>query len=194
MPRTKSFNRTDALDKAMQAFWAHGYEATSIQDLVDCMGINRGSLYDTFGDKRQLFLEALDQYTHASLARGTILTKRDRPAKEILSEFLYAFMNRNLQDAENRGCFVTNTAIERAAKDNDCASKIRFYFASIEEDMTDLIAFGQEEGEIRSRKDPASLAAFFIGIMQGIRVVAKVNQNEESLRPLVDVALASLDE
>ena len=62
MARTKCFNRDEALEKAMQAFWAKGYEATSVQDLVDCMGINRGSLYDTFGDKHQLFLEALDQY------------------------------------------------------------------------------------------------------------------------------------
>ena len=62
MPWEKQFDPDTALDKAMQAFWAHGYDATSIQDLVDCMGINRGSMYATFGDKRSLFIQALNRY------------------------------------------------------------------------------------------------------------------------------------
>ena len=65
MARHKAFNREEVLDRAIEVFWAHGYEATSIQELVDSMGINRGSLYDTFGDKHRLFLEALDRYEQA---------------------------------------------------------------------------------------------------------------------------------
>ena len=192
MPRAKCFNKEEALQKAMTAFWARGYEATSIQDLVDCMGINRGSLYDTFGDNHTLFLAALDQYTDNSLARGSVLTQ-DGNAREILTEFMHAFMFRNLEDPERRGCFITNTAVERSARDEDCATRIRKYFAEIEKDMEALIDRGQKEGDIPTDRDPATLAAFFIGVMQGIRVVAKVNPEEACLRPLVDVALASLD-
>ncbi len=192
MPRAKCFNQEDALHKAMQAFWTRGYEATSIQDLVDCMGINRGSLYDTFGDKHSLFLAALDQYTDSSLARGSIL-RRDGNARDILTEFLHVFMFRNLEDPERRGCFVTNTAVERSARDEDCATRIRSYFSEIEKDLENLIDRGQKSGDIPTDRDAATLAAFFIGVMQGIRVVAKVNPEEACLRPLVEVALASLD-
>lgn len=192
MPRVKSFDREDALQKAMQAFWAQGYEATSVQDLVDCMGINRGSLYDTFGDKHQLFLAALDQYTVKSLSRGSALEKEGN-ARSILNEFLYAFMFRNLEDPLKRGCFITNTAVERSSHDEDCATRVRTYFAEIEKNICTLIARGQKEGDILSGRDAKTLSAFFIGVMQGIRVVAKVNPEEACLRPLVEVALASLD-
>ncbi len=192
MPRAKCFNREDALQKAMQAFWAQGYEATSIQDLVDCMGINRGSLYDTFGDKHQLFLEALDQYSVDSLGRVSTLG-RDGNARTILNEFLHAFMFRNLEDPLKRGCFITNTAVERSPHDEDCAMRVRNYFAEVETNIKTLIERGQVDGDITSKRDPDTLAAFFIGVMQGIRVVAKVNPEEACLRPLVEVALASLD-
>ncbi|WP_169543489.1 TetR/AcrR family transcriptional regulator [Sneathiella aquimaris] len=192
MARNKCFNREDALQKAMTAFWSQGYEATSIQDLVDCMGINRGSLYDTFGDKHSLFLAALDQYTETSVTRSSAL-QRDGNAKQILTEFLQAFMLRNIEDKDRRGCFITNTAIERSSHDEDCATRIRNYFSSVEKDLEQLIARGQAAGEIKTSRDSATLAAFFIGVMQGIRVVAKVNPTEEYLRPLVDVALASID-
>lgn len=192
MPRAKCFNREDALENAMQAFWARGYEATSIQDLVECMGINRGSLYDTFGDKHSLFLAALDQYTARSLIKGSAL-RQPGNAREILTEFLFAFMFRNLDDPLKRGCFITNTAIERSSHDADCATRVRNYFSQIEKELRELIERGQRDQNISTPRDPATLAAFFIGVMQGIRVVAKVNPEEACLRPLVEVALASLD-
>jgi len=192
MPRAKCFDREEALQKAMSAFWGRGYEATSIQDLVDCMGINRGSLYDTFGGKHKLFLAALDQYTKQSLTRGSAL-KEDGNAAEILKEFLYGFMYRTLGDPENRGCFVTNTAVERSAYDEKCATRLREYYGCIENDLRNVIERGQKAGNISTTQSAPDLAIFFIGIMQGIRVMAKVRQDEASLRPMVDVALAALD-
>ena len=97
MARTKCFNRDEALEKAIGAFWAKGYEATSVQDLVDCMGINRGSLYDTFGDKHKLFLEALDRYGKGSLLRADALRQKG-DAREILTRFMYFFMQKQVRD------------------------------------------------------------------------------------------------
>jgi TetR/AcrR family transcriptional repressor of nem operon len=192
MPRGKCFDREMALQKAMQAFWARGYEATSIQDLVNCMGINRGSLYDTFGGKHALFLAALDYYTQRSESHRSVLREAGN-ARKLLTEFLYTFMYRNMEDPLRRGCFITNTVVERSPHDADCATRVRSYFAEVEEDLARLIARGQLAGEILSRRDPGSLAAFFVGVMQGIRVVSKVNPEEACLRPMVEVALAALD-
>lgn len=192
MPRTKCFNREDALQKAMGAFWARGYEATSIQDLVDCMGINRGSLYDTFGDKHKLFLAALDQYTSSSLSRGNNLQSEGNSV-EILNDFLFGFMYRVLGDPENRGCFVTNTTVERSSYDEKCAERLRDYYDVLEDDLKSLIGRGQDAGEIPLKRSAADLAAFFVGVMQGVRVLGKVRQDEASLRPMVEVALATLE-
>ncbi|MEH6525709.1 MAG: TetR/AcrR family transcriptional regulator [Sneathiella sp.] len=192
MPRTKCFNRDDALEKATQAFWMKGYEATSVQELVDCMGINRGSLYDTFGDKHSLFLEALDQYSSNSQLRLESFRK-DGDAREILTKFLYLFMQKQVSDPERRGCFITNSAVERSSRDDECADRIRLFFEEMESSLTDLIARGQKSGAFKSKRDAANLASFFIGVMQGIRVIGKVNPNETVLRPMVDVALTVLD-
>jgi TetR/AcrR family transcriptional regulator, transcriptional repressor for nem operon len=191
MPRAKCFDRDEALRNAMKAFWAHGYEATSIQDLVDCMGINRGSLYDTFGDKHQLFISALDQYTDTSLSRMTELQKSGN-ASDILSEFLIAFMYRTLGDPEKRGCFVTNTTIERSTHDDECAERLRTYYGCLEQDLQALIKRGQSADDIASTRSASDLAAFFIGVMQGIRVMGKVRPEENFLRPMVEVAIATL--
>ncbi|WP_373085816.1 TetR/AcrR family transcriptional regulator [Sneathiella sp.] len=192
MARVKCFNREEALEKAMQAFWAKGYEATSVQDLVDCMGINRGSLYDTFGDKHKLFLEALDQYGTGSQLRTDVLRQVGDP-REILTKFMYVFMQKQVADPMRRGCFMTNTAVELSSRDDECAERIRVFFEDMEMGLTDLIARGQQEGTFKSRRDAGSLATFFIGVMQGIRVVGKVNPEEAVLRPMVDVALTVLD-
>lgn len=192
MPRAKCFDREEALDNAMKAFWARGYEATSIQDLVDCMGINRGSLYDTFGDKHKLFIAALDQYTTRSLARGT-LVEQDGNSVELLKEFLYGFMYRVLGDPENRGCFITNTTVERSSYDEICAKKLRAYYDNIESDIRALVQRGQQAGEITNTRNADDLASFFVGVMQGVRVLGKVRQEEASLRPMIDVALETLN-
>ncbi|MDF2368811.1 TetR/AcrR family transcriptional regulator [Sneathiella sp.] len=192
MARTKCFNRDEALEKAMQAFWAKGYEATSVQDLVDCMGINRGSLYDTFGDKHQLFLEALDQYGTGALLRTDVL-RQDGDAREILSKFMYVFMQKQVMDPKRRGCFMTNAAVELCSRDDECAERVRVFFEDMEDALGELIARGQAEGVIKTKRDAANLAAFFVGVMQGMRVVGKVNPDEAVLRPMVDVALTVLD-
>ena len=78
MPRPKEFNPDDALEKAMQVFWHKGYEATSMEDLLTAMDLNRGSLYDTFGDKRQLFLKAIDRYCHGFVGRKILVARSTR--------------------------------------------------------------------------------------------------------------------
>lgn len=192
MPRTKCFNREEALEKAIGAFWAKGYEATSVQDLVECMGINRGSLYDTFGDKHKLFLEALDRYGQGSQLRIETLRQPGDP-REILTRFMYVFMQKQVSDPARRGCFLTNSAVELSSRDDECAERIKIFFEDMEDGFRDLIARGQQEGIFKSKREAASLASFFVGVLQGIRVIGKVNPDEEVLRPMVDVALTVLD-
>src|SRR5512134_1716882 len=91
MVRTKQFDRHAVLDEAMEVFWERGFHATSIQDLVDRLGVNRQSLYDTYGGKDQLFLAALERYREIQGTPVRRLLEREGPALEVLGEFLHGF-------------------------------------------------------------------------------------------------------
>ena len=124
MPWEKSFDVAQILDMAMRAFWARGYEATSMQDLVDCTGINRGSLYATYGDKQALFLAALDRYIR--WMRDDLMADiaaRHGPREAIRQSFLVFAAGQRRQVAQ-LGCFVTNTALEVAPHDKEVAEVV----------------------------------------------------------------------
>jgi len=147
MPWEKQFDKQAALDKALQAFWARGYEATSMQDLVDCMGVNRGSLYATYGDKPELFLAALRMYDEARRRMLAGFEARYTPRESIRRVFL-AFIDQVSDRQGNRGCFMTNTALVLAAHDPE----IRRIVAEAQEDVeaffTRMIRKGKASGEI----------------------------------------------
>src|SRR4051794_15823962 len=112
MSRHKEFNREQALHKAMEAFWSRGYEATSIEDLVKHMGINRQSLYDTFGDKHALYLQALERYREVESRKLFELLERRSPVKLVLRQLFTGVVERSLSGAERRGCFMSNAMSE----------------------------------------------------------------------------------
>ena len=124
MPWERQFNETEALNKAMQAFWARGYEATSIQDLVEAMGLHRGSIYAAFGGKRQLFMKALEYY-EAEHRRAWLQTLRlhHGPRAAILAVFDGA-IGAALSDGSRSGCLLVNTAIELSPHDAEIAKTV----------------------------------------------------------------------
>ena len=116
MVRTKQFDRHVVLDEAMEVFWERGYHATSISDLVERLGVNRQSLYDTYGGKDELFLAALERYREIQTVPVRRLLERDGPVLEILREFFDNAVNAVLGDG-CKGCFMVNTATELAGHD-----------------------------------------------------------------------------
>lgn len=148
MPWAKQFDEGDVLDKAMQAFWAHGCEAKSIQDLVDCMGLNRGSIYAAFGSKRKLFIRALERYeTHHRRAWLASLRRRHKPHAAILSVFEGA-IGAALSDHSRSGCFLVNTAIELSPHDEAIARLVAEGLSDTEAFFRDLILEGKTIGNI----------------------------------------------
>jgi len=148
MPWAKQFDEGDVLDKAMQAFWAHGCEAKSIQDLVDCMGLNRGGIYAAFGSKRKLFIRALERYqTHHRRAWLASLRRRHKPRAAILSVFEGA-MGAALSDHSRSGCFLVNTAIELSPHDEAIARLVAEGQSDTEALFRDLILEGKTIGDI----------------------------------------------
>jgi len=191
MVRTKQLDKHAALDEAMQLFWERGYHATSIQDLVDRLGVNRQSLYDTFGGKDQLFLSALERYREIQATPVRRLLEREGPALAVLREFLHAFAD-NLLSGDFKGCFMANTITELAGHDpavtQACAANAR----QIEGALSGLLVRAQQAGEIPADSSPLQLGRFLMNTMNGLAVTAKATRDPKVLNDIVEVALAAV--
>src|SRR3982751_5501533 len=116
MARHKEFDRDEALQKAMEVFWARGYEATSVGDLVEQMGINRQSIYDTFGDKHSLYLQSLDRYREVEGRKMLEAVEHPGAVKGALPQLFQGVIECALGGGERRGCFVGNATSELAGR------------------------------------------------------------------------------
>ena len=148
MPWEKQFDHDAALAKAMGAFWARGYEATSVQDLVDCMGINRGSLYATFGDKRSLFVEALRRYDAVYRKEWISQLVKSMGPRAAIDAAFDAAISAVLDAGSNDGCLLVNTALELSPHDEEISAIVDHGLAEMEAFFRDMIEQGQAAGEI----------------------------------------------
>jgi TetR/AcrR family transcriptional repressor of nem operon len=189
MGRTKEFDPDVALRAAMDLFWRKGYEATSMQDLVDHLGIGRASIYATFGGKHDLFLLALGRYAEEFDSRSLDLLARSGPALPAVREFIAGFLADAVVD--NRGCLVTNAAVE-CPRDQPVARRVESSWDGLETAVAGALVRARNQGELPAGKDPRALARFLVTFVQGLRVIAKV-PDERRMRDAVAQALAVLD-
>ncbi len=184
MPWEKRFDSEAVLDKAMRAFWARGYEATSMQDLVECMGINRGSLYATFGDKRSLFIRALRHYdTREREAWVAALAAANSPRGSILAAFDGA-VAAALDQGSRDGCLLVNTALELSPHDEEIAGIVAQGLAEMEAFFRGRIEASQRSGEIPDTIEAGEAARALLGLFIGLRVLSRSRPEAALLRSL----------
>lgn len=187
MGRPRSFDEDTALDAALDLFWSKGYEATSITDLTEAMGIQRGSLYQAFGDKKTLFLTALERYLAAGRAQCEALLAE----KDSAIQGLMAWCEKSLTGCPSRkGCFAVNTTVELAPHDKDIAKVTAKHWAEVEEILTRVVKEGQSQGELRSDAAPEAVARMLISCLAGTQVLDK----QRSRRDLTPSAFSALVE
>ena len=191
MARPKEFDRNQALKKAMTVFWEQGYEATSTDDLVRAIGIGRQSMYDTFGDKHQLYLEALRFYEADT---GTALFKRlyEAPSPFVaVWDYILSVADGTPADRA-RGCFFVNATTERAPSDPDVAALIRNSSMKCEAAFERILREAKERGEVDRSVDERVAARFLLSTIRGLRVSAKADVEPEDLRAIAALALSIL--
>ncbi len=191
--RPLEFDRCDALQRAVEVFWEKGYQATSIDDLTDRMGIGRQSLYNTFGDKESLMREAIEAYYHAaSKPMVAMLQAPGSPVSNI--ETFFREVTNHCASGEHKGCLMVNTAVEFSGSDRDSPilKAIRGGFQSLERSMRATIKKGIEVGELDRNTDPLQLATFLVGIFQGMLLMSKTGASRETLSRVAQGAIASL--
>ena len=174
MPRKKEFDVDMVLDKAMQAFWRRGYEATSLNDLLDCMQIQRASLYNAFVDKHTLFLDTLRRYD--AVYRQAEVLKRVRmasPRQAILGLFQDTVTEVVKHGALN-GCFLINTALELSPHDPEVAKFVREALTHMEQKFfRKMIEKGRDIGEIAKSVVPAPTARALLSLFIGLQVLSR---------------------
>ena len=193
MARHKEFDRDEALRRAMEVFWSRGYEATSVGDLVEHMGINRQSLYDTFGDKHSLYLAALDRYREVEGRRMFELLERPGPVKRALRELFEGVVVCSLGGGERRGCFVGNATSELAGRCKATAEKACGQMAAAEEALYRALVRGRKAGEIKGARDLRAVARFLYSSLQGLQLMSKATRDRKTLEDVVRVTLSVLD-
>ena len=193
MARSKEFDRETVLTKAMYAFLQSGYEGTSMQTLVSTMGINRGSLYDTFGDKRSLFLAAIAHYELTVVNRALASLTAEEVGKRTIIDLFRELVASMAKEENCYGCLMTNTAVEVCPRDAEAKAKINTHFGQIAIAFKQALSQAQAKGEIDRDKDLDSMANYLTSSLQGLRVMAKVNRDRQTLDNIVDVILSVLD-
>ncbi len=190
MPRKKQFLIHDALTSAMHEFWSRGYHPTSMQDLVDCMGIGRGSIYDTFGSKRGLFMRTLDHYMKIYSARvGKMLAQSSSPSEAIVSIFESAIAEL-VVDGSSDGCLIINTAVELAALDDEISEVVLGVYRQTEQTFRTLIEQGQATGAIPRTVDSVLTSQILLNMFIGLRILARSRADESLLRAIRNQAAA----
>ncbi|MEM7305288.1 MAG: TetR/AcrR family transcriptional regulator [Planctomycetota bacterium] len=168
----KQFDRAEVLGKAMEVFWEHGYEGASLSDLLSHMGIGRQSLYDTFGDKRSLFLEALRLYQQAMLGPMLETLNAPRPAADNLRA-IFDLWEAHAADENCRGCLAAKTIDEMGGADAEVEELVHTGMGAIESALAATIERARAEGDLTASVEPTELARTFLTLCQGMAVLSR---------------------
>lgn len=190
MARPKEFDRDVALGRALDVFWEKGYEATSIADLVAATGVQRQSMYDTFGDKQALFRAALDLYnTRSAAAFQALQGESASPLARLRCVF------RSIASEAtpgNRGCMLINSAVERGLCDERVIDCARTSNARLERAIATMILAAQEAGEVPPGTSPKTAARVLVTLLWGLRAMGRAVPDPAWQRSVVDSALGLL--
>src|SRR5260370_22187430 len=171
--RWKPSDEQQAIDSAVDCFWARGYEATSVRDLAARMGIGGASLYNAYGDKRALFTKALERYANRSMReRIARLEARHRP-KEAIHAFMAEIIDRSLKDPDRKGCLLVNSALDVAPHDAEIGEVVAAYFDEIRAFFQRNIEAARRAGQAPRKIDAEAISGHLLGGLLVIRVLAR---------------------
>ncbi|MET8777986.1 TetR family transcriptional regulator [Nocardia sp. NPDC050713] len=192
MARTKEFDPDVVLDLAMDLFWQRGFEATSMSDLVEHLGIGKASIYAAFGCKRSLFIKALQRYLQLADERLTGALSRPGPAVPALRALIAHFVAEARDEHRYLGCLVSNTAVELADRDPEIAALIESGWASWEDTFTSAFTRAHAQGELAADRDPRALGRFLLVFLQGVWVFERTPNAATRLQEASEMAAAYL--
>ncbi|MCZ6699449.1 MAG: helix-turn-helix domain containing protein [Planctomycetota bacterium] len=188
----KQFDPHEALEKAMQLFWAKGYAATGLAELQEHMGIGRKSLYDTFGNKRQLFIKALQLYSDSVVRQIFSELNREGSPLGNIRRLMRTLQQRNSMP-QSMGCMLGVGMAQCRTNDEEMAEVLRHHLKGIEEAFYKTFKRARDAGELHGNTNIRDLARLSMGIGQGLALIGRVQDAPAVPRSIVNAALATLE-
>jgi TetR/AcrR family transcriptional repressor of nem operon len=189
--RTRTFDLEQALDTAVEMFWQHGFDATSIQNLCQAMEIQPGSVYAAFGSKRDLFVATLRRYIETVSAEAVARIDGAESGLQGLRDYFAHLVDAMVDGKRRWGCLITNSVVELAQRDPELAGLFAAHLTRLQASFAAALARAAEDGELRPGAGPES-AGLLVAVVQGMNVMAKTRPGRAALQAVADSALAGL--
>ncbi len=189
MSRPKAFAEQDALQAAMETFWQKGYHQTSMQDLVDAMGINRASLYDTFADKHTLYKLALTHYCDLNTAETAEAIAGADTARAKIQAIFSRVLQEISEDTDRKGCFITNATLEMLPHYTDVETIVNADNEQLRHTLSGILTTGKTAGELPAKLSVNEVVPYLINQLLGLRVLGKTNASPTALEAVVKLAM-----
>jgi TetR/AcrR family transcriptional repressor of nem operon len=193
MSRPLEFSKGEAIARAMELFWRKGYEATSIDDLTRSLGIGRASLYNAFGDKRGVLMEALAQYGDASCTALRSFVARPGTGREGVEALLGWLQEDACADRHPKGCFFLTMATELREEDSEVMARVNAGLQEIERTFVVLLERGREDGSVPRRVQVGPTARLLTGVVVAVRTLSRVGADPAIIETMVDTGERALD-
>jgi TetR/AcrR family transcriptional regulator, transcriptional repressor for nem operon len=193
MARPRKFDERQVIAASRDLFWTQGYAATTIDDLGAVTGLGRGSLYNTFGDKRTIFLRSLDDYCNDAFD-GIRAQLRDphQPAYQRLVAHIHDFTATVTADTDKRGCLMAKSAAELSATDPEVAKRVKRTLDGWLRELTATIGEAQRDGDINTDVDPRALASLLLAVLRGMEALRKGGASAATINAAAHQAIAVL--
>jgi len=192
MPRTEVFDREEVLEKAKNIFWLKGYNGTSIQDLVDATGLNRSSIYNSFGNKMELYLQTLMKYQGDISDLFDRANKQERNAIETIGLIFLYVLEYILEDTEEKGCMLINCRTEMGNQDNQLHELLEADQERLLGIFQNLVSQGQAEGSILTGEKSELLAYYLVNAFQGFRISGMNTKDTVILKSIIQNILKTI--
>lgn len=193
MARNKEFDTTLVLHKAMEVFGHHGYEGTSLQLLLEGLGIARQSLYDTYGTKRDLFIKAVNHYVDEKSSAVVAYLQQASSVKKAFTDIFAVIMDTLRDEQRRKECFILYSAIDQVPHDPEIASLFERDKLRLEQAFYEALVRGQQQGEIGTNQEPQALARYLYHARYALTQAAKLTDDPKVLEQITAVTLTVLD-
>ncbi|MCW8884023.1 MAG: TetR/AcrR family transcriptional regulator [Motiliproteus sp.] len=192
MGRPASFDPQQLLGEVTELFWKQGYFATSVADLGELTGLNPGSIYNAFGNKRGVLVASLDHYGRNSIERARTALRGSDSIDQGIGNFFDLMIAAILEDKDAKGCFLVNTWLETAAHDEEIKAHIQTIFNAVEEEFLSAFKRAQKRGEIAKDADLQVLSQYMMMTIWGLRVKGRMMPNRRDLQAMVQQAMTAV--
>ena len=190
--RPKIFDQQTALEKASQLFWEKGYEATSLDDLIGAMGIQKGSFYNAFGSKKKIFIESIKLHDTKSFTEFRKLLNETENSIALIKSLFLQFADGS-ETEHNKGCFAGNILAELVGLDEELTIDAKKYLKTLEKIFFEQIKIAQMNGNLQNQTDAKILARYLLNLWNGINITRRIYPSNKELKPLIEFQLTILN-